>query len=150
MTDYRGGAYWAALWEAADFRAHAAGPGNLGARVQRGDRPPEMEAFPGLPLPYLGPILMHAGIPASCLGDYFRLLLSRRRVDPGMDAEGFLAWATAPGRDSRLAQLNKPARRFLRHAGATTPTTSWTARSTCSTGSSSRMPISTRSGCPAT
>ncbi len=117
MTDYRDGAYWAALWEAADYQGTRQDQEIWGRAFNAAIARLEMEAFPGLPLPYLGPILMHAGIPASCLGDYFRLLLSRRRLDPGMDAEGFLAWATAPGRDSRLAQLNKPARRFLRHAG---------------------------------
>ncbi len=117
MTDYRDGAYWAALWEAAGYQGTQQDQGIWGRAFNAAIARLEMEAFPGLPLPYLGPILMHAGIPASCLGDYFRLLLSRRRLDPGMTAEGFLAWATAPGRDSRLAQLNKPARRFLRHAG---------------------------------
>jgi hypothetical protein len=119
-TDYRGykgGTYWPALWEAADFqgtpqdqgiwvRAFNAAIGRLG-----------MAMFPELPLPTAGPILMHAGIPAYCLGDYFRLLLSRRRLDPGVDAEGFLTWATAPGHEARLSQLDKPAQRFLLNGG---------------------------------
>ena len=60
---------------------------------------------------------MHAGIPAYCLGDYFRLLLDRRRQDPGMDAESFLSWATSPGRELRLSVLDMPARRFLVQGG---------------------------------
>src|SRR6266487_6628172 len=72
-----------------------------------------MATFPDMPLRYLGPILMHAGIPAYCLGDYFRLLLERRHRDPGMEADSFLAWATSPGRESRLLELDVPARRFL-------------------------------------
>jgi hypothetical protein len=72
-----------------------------------------MPAFAELPLRYVGPILMHAGIPTYCLGDYFRLLLERRRQDPGTDAEGFLAWATALGSDQRLRELDVPARRFI-------------------------------------
>ena len=77
-----------------------------------------MATFPGLPLPYLGPILMHAGIPAYCLGDYFRLLLVAA-------AESTRAWtrkASWPGRQrpavsSRLSQLDKPAQRFLLNGG---------------------------------
>jgi len=76
-----------------------------------------MATFPELPLTFLGPILMHAGIPTYCLGDYFRLLLARRRLDPGMDAESFLAWASAPGRSLRLSELDVPARRFLTDGG---------------------------------
>ena len=47
-------------------------------------------------------------MPAYCLGDYFRLLLSRRRLDPGMDAESFLAWATAPGRERACRRWTFP------------------------------------------
>ena len=68
-------------------------------------------------LRYVGPILMHAGIPAYCLGDFFRLLVDRRRQDPGLDADSFLAWATAPRRQLRLSQLDKPAERFLLNGG---------------------------------
>ncbi len=34
-----------------------------------------------------------------------------------LDAEGFLAWATAPGREARLSELDEPARRFLLNGG---------------------------------
>ena len=60
---------------------------------------------------------MHAGLPSFCLRNYFRLLLDRRRLDPGMDAESFLAWATAPGRERRLGALHVPAQRFLIQGG---------------------------------
>ena len=68
-------------------------------------------------LRYVGPILMHAGIPAYCLGDFFRLLVDRRRQDPGLDADSFLTWATAPRCQLRLSQLDKPAERFLLNGG---------------------------------
>jgi hypothetical protein len=74
-----------------------------------------MATFPELSLPGAEPILMHAAIPAYGLGDYFQLLLSRRRIDPELDAEGFLAWAAAPGREARLAPLDQPVQRFLRN-----------------------------------
>jgi hypothetical protein len=54
---------------------------------------------------------------AASLPRLFRLLLSRRRLDPGMDAESFLTWATAPGRRLRLADLDVAARRFLTEGG---------------------------------
>ena len=60
---------------------------------------------------------MDADIPAFGLAPFFRFLLARRRLDPGMDAEGFLAWATAPGRRLRLTELDVPTRRFLAEGG---------------------------------
>ena len=54
---------------------------------------------------------------AASLPRLFRLLLARRRLDPGQDAESFLAWATAPGRRLRLAGLDVAARRFLTDGG---------------------------------
>jgi superfamily I DNA/RNA helicase len=116
-TDYEEGTYWPALWAAAGFpgtpqdqeiwgRAFRTATGRLG-----------MATFPELPLPSVEPILLHAGLPGHTLGGYFHLLLSRRRLDPGLDAEGFLAWATLPGEETRLAQLAEPARRFLLNGG---------------------------------
>jgi hypothetical protein len=116
-TDCAAGAYWPALWEAAGFpgtpqdqevwgRAFNTAIGRLG-----------MATFPELPFPSVGPIVMHAGLPVHCLGEYFRLLLARRRLDPGLDADDFLAWATAPGDERRLAPLAEPARRFLLTGG---------------------------------
>ena len=59
------------------------------------------------------PALPDPDIPAFDLDRFFRLLLARRRLEPGLDAEAFLAWATAPGRRLRLAGLDEPARWFL-------------------------------------
>ena len=56
-------------------------------------------------------------LPAASLPRLFRLLLARRRLDPGLDAESFLAWATAPGRRLRLADLDAAARQFLTEGG---------------------------------
>ncbi len=74
---------------------------------------PPREAAP----PPSQPAPMDADIPVFGLGPFFRFLLARRRLDPGMDAESFLAWATAPGRRLRLAELDVPARRFLAEGG---------------------------------
>ncbi|HEX5542250.1 MAG TPA: hypothetical protein VFX60_11930 [Micromonospora sp.] len=73
--------------------------------------------FPGLPQINVSEILMHAGIPAYCLGDLLNLLLQRQARDPGLSAEDFLAWALMPGRDSRLSSVDKPVQRFIRHGG---------------------------------
>ena len=112
-TGYRGGVFWPQLWETADYRGTSQDQGIWGRAFNRAIDRLGMATFPDLPLHFVGPILMHAGLPTYCLGDYFRLLLARRRLDPGLDAESFLAWATAPGRDLRLAELDVPARRFL-------------------------------------
>jgi len=116
-TRYQGGTYWPALWETAGLEGTAQDQGIWGRAFNTAIDRLGMATFPELPLHFVGPILMHAGIPTYCLGDYFRLLLSRRRHHPGMDAESFLAWATAPGRKLRLSELDVPARRFLTEGG---------------------------------
>ena len=117
VTSYAQGTYWPALWKAARYKGNADDQRVWGMAFAA--------ALSGLGLPtfsdshqrYVGPILMHAGIPAYCLGDFFRLLVERRRQDPGLDADTFLAWATAPRRELRLSQLDKPAERFLLKGG---------------------------------
>ena len=117
VSGYEAGTYWPALWKSAKYQGNAHDQGIWGQAFERALQRLGMPAFSGLPLRYLGPILMHAGMPAYCLGDYFRLLLARRRRDPGMDADSFIAWATYPGRESRLSDLDVPARRFLINGG---------------------------------
>jgi superfamily I DNA/RNA helicase len=116
-TRYQGGTYWPALWETTGFQGTTQDQRIWGQAFNTAVGRLGMATFPDLPLPFLGPILMHSGIPTYCLGDYFRLLLARRRHDPGMDAESFLAWATEPGRTLRLSELDVPARRFLTDGG---------------------------------
>ena len=116
-TDNAGETYWRALWEAACFQGTTEDEVIWGHAFNTAIGRLGMAMFPALPLPSAGAILMHAGVPAYCLGDYLRLLTSRRRLDPGMDAGSFLAWATAAGRETRLSQLDEPARRFLLNGG---------------------------------
>jgi hypothetical protein len=117
VASYAQGTYWPALWKAA---GHI---GNMGDQQIWGEAFVESLQRLGLPafsessLRYVGPILMHAGIPAYCLRDYLRLLVDRRHQDPGLDADSFLAWATAPRHQLRLSQLDKPAQRFLLNGG---------------------------------
>ena len=117
VTGYEAGTYWRALWASAEYPGTAQDQTVWGEAFIRAVAKLGMATFPEMPLRYVGPILMHAGIPAYCLGDYFRLLLDRRRQDPGMDAESFLSWATSPGRELRLSVLDMPARRFLVQGG---------------------------------
>ncbi len=111
--DYRQGELWPELWEGLGYRGDdddraVWGRGFLAALDELG-----MPVFPELPMPYLGPILMHTGIPNYCLEDYFRLVAQRRAVDRGLDPEEFLTWATE--RQNRLSTLDQPARRFLEY-----------------------------------
>jgi superfamily I DNA/RNA helicase len=116
-TNYHGGIYWPQLWEVAEYDGNPQDQKIWGDAFNQAVDRLGMATFPDLPLRYVGPILMHAGLPSYCLGGYFRMLLARRRLDPGLDAESFLAWATAPGRDLRLVELHVPARRFLTQGG---------------------------------
>jgi hypothetical protein len=117
VTSYAQGIYWPALWKAAGYMGNADdqrvwGMAFIAALSELG-----LPTFSDSNLRWVGPILMHAGIPAYCLGDFFRLLADRRRQDPGLDADSFLTWATAPRRQLRLSQLDKPAERFLLNGG---------------------------------
>ncbi|WP_160050510.1 hypothetical protein [Nocardiopsis sp. FR4] len=60
---------------------------------------------------YVGPMVMHSGIPTYCLKDLFDLILHRVHADPGLDAHGLHQWAL--GGQFRLRDLDKPAQRFL-------------------------------------
>jgi hypothetical protein len=117
VTSYAQGTYWPALWEAAGYKGYADDQRVWGMAFTASLRELRLPTFQDLPQRYVGPILMHAGIPAYCLGDFLRLLVDRRRQERGLDADSFLAWATAPRRQLRLSQLDKPAERFLLHGG---------------------------------
>lgn len=115
ITGYRAGSYWPALWEAVGY--HGAQVDQrvwgqaFGAAVDRLG----LATFPDMSLPYVGPILMHAGIPTYCLGDLFQLLIARGAREPGLDGEAFYSWAV--GGQHRLNMLDVPARRFLTEGG---------------------------------
>jgi hypothetical protein len=117
VTSYAQGTYWPALWEAAGCAGDSDDQRVWGTAFAVALSQLGLPTFADSNLRYVGPVLMHAGIPAYCLGDFFRLLLERRRQDPGLDADSFLAWATAPTRQLRLAELDKPAERFLLNGG---------------------------------
>ncbi|WP_440082283.1 hypothetical protein [Streptosporangium sp. LJ11] len=113
-TDYHQGTFWPHWWKASGHPhgtlqdQKAWGDGFLRALKTFG-----LPTFSEMHLKYVGPIVMHAGIPTFCLEDFFRLLLQRRALDPSLDAEALLTWAV--GREHRLNSLDEPARRFIRH-----------------------------------
>jgi hypothetical protein len=111
--DYRQGELWPELWEDLGYHGDQNDRSAWGRGFLTALGALRMPTFPELPMPYLGPILMHTGIPNYCLEDYFRLITQRRATDQGLDAEGFLIWAT--GRPHRLDELDQPARRFLKY-----------------------------------
>lgn len=117
VTSFAQGAYWPAFWAAVRYEADSNDQHVWGDAFARAASRLGLPTFPDSTQRYVGPILMHAGIPAYCLGDFFELLVERRRRDPGLDADGFLAWATAPGRKHHLSALDKPAERFLLGGG---------------------------------
>ena len=117
VTGFARGSYWPALWKAASYLGDASDQPIWGDAFAYSLDRLGLPRFEGFARRLITPVLMHAGIPAYCLKDFFRLLADRRRHDPGLDADGFLAWATAPGRQLRLSQLDKPAQRFLLEGG---------------------------------
>lgn len=109
---YQHGGLWPQLWTELAYNGDQHdqatwGRGFLAALEDLG-----MPTFPDLPMPYLGPILMHTGIPNYCLEDFFRLVMQRRATDPELDPEGFFQLGDGP---NRLNLLDKPARRFLEY-----------------------------------
>lgn len=66
---------------------------------------------------FVGPILMHSGVPTYCLGDYFRLVDERRSKDPGLTPDAFVAWAAGRAAEGKLFNIDKPVERFLRYGG---------------------------------
>lgn len=64
---------------------------------------------------YVGRILLHAGMPTYCLGDFFRTLAWKRSVTPGVTPEEFVSWAAAKAAGSGFANVDMPVLRFLRY-----------------------------------
>jgi hypothetical protein len=86
VTGYAQGAYCAALWKAAGYAGNTDDNQVWGLAFTRAADKLGLPTFSESQLRYVGPVLMHAGIPAYCLGDFFRLLADRHRQNPGLDA----------------------------------------------------------------
>lgn len=112
---YESGTFWPSLWEIAGVPPPRQESGAWGDGFLRSLEILGVDAFPGMSHKYVGPILMHSGIPTYCLGDLFDLLLQRAAVTPGLDAHGLHHWAVSG--QHRLDDLDIPARRFLSTGG---------------------------------
>jgi len=66
---------------------------------------------------FVGPILMHSGVPTYCLPDLLQLVGDRRRNSPGLTPDAFVAWARERVLQDRLHSVDKPVQRFLRYGG---------------------------------
>lgn len=64
---------------------------------------------------YVGRILLHAGMPTYCLGDFFRTMAWKRSNTPGLTPEEFVSWAAAKAASSGFANVDMPVQRFLRY-----------------------------------
>ena len=112
---YEEGTYWRKLWDAVRYPGSPQdqrvwGKSFLGALATLG-----LPDFPGSHQPYLGPILMHCGIPTYCLKDLLRALIEHSRRDPGLDADAFMSWATSG--PHRMNSLDKPVQHLLLDGG---------------------------------
>lgn len=114
---YEAGDYWSAVRRAAGVPLVQMHQTLWGRFFRDGLDRFHLARFPGLPQVNVGEILMHAGIPTYCLGDLLDLLLRRQSRDPGLSAEDFISWAAAPGRESRLFEVDVPVRRLIRYGG---------------------------------
>jgi hypothetical protein len=111
--DYEHGSFWPAFWEAIGFRGQAVDQKELGECFHLALEILWLPTFPAMGQHWLGPILMHAGIPAYCVRDFLLLMIRRMAADPGIDAESFMAWAAGP--ETRLSQVDMPVQRFLQY-----------------------------------
>ncbi|MFC5290034.1 hypothetical protein ACFPM7_23515 [Actinokineospora guangxiensis] len=111
--EYRQGELWPELWRSLEYDGDQYDRVTWGQGFHSAVRRLGMPDFTEMGTRYVGPILMHTGIPTYCLDDYFHLVAHRRALDPDLDPEGFLDWATAV--PNRLNELDVPARRFLQH-----------------------------------
>lgn len=64
---------------------------------------------------YVGRILIHAGMPTYCLGDFFKILTYKRSVVPGLTPEGFVSWAATRAAGIGFQNVDVPVQRFLRY-----------------------------------
>ncbi|SNT42618.1 hypothetical protein SAMN05216276_10427 [Streptosporangium subroseum] len=111
--DYKQGTFWPYWWKATELPLGLQNHAPWGKAFLRALAGFGLPTFPEMPMTYVSPIVMHAGIPTFCLEDFFRLLLQRRAQDPALDAEALLTWAVGGGR--RLSSLDEPAQRFIRY-----------------------------------
>ena len=114
-TVYQGGEFWPGFWATCGIRPTPQDQALWGKSFLAALSSLGLPCFPDLPMRYLGPILMHTGIPDYCLPDYFSVLeQAMRRV--GSDAESIVGWVI-PRIDTALTNIDVPVRRFFQYGG---------------------------------
>ena len=110
-TDYEEGTYWPKIWAAVGYHGGPQDQFIWGRAFHNSLTELGLPAFAATRQHYLGPILMHCGIPTHCLKDLLRVLTEHARRDPGMDAGIFIGWVTEV--PSRMVGLDKPVQSLL-------------------------------------
>lgn len=110
---YAQGNYWSGLWDEASIVPSQHDQTAWSDAFRSGLEKFKLARFEDLPLRNVGEIMMHAGVPVYCLGDFLTLLLQRQSREPAVTADALLTWATMSGHESRLQMLDKPVQRFL-------------------------------------
>lgn len=112
---YEGGTFWPGFWATCDYEGSQTDQVDWGEAFLKALRALGLPDFPGLPKRYLGPLLLHAGIPTYCLQDYFHVLdVGIRRV--GADAASLVQWVL-PRLDTTFPNVDVPVRRFIQYGG---------------------------------
>ena len=112
---YAGGSFWPGFWTTCNLQGTQQDQTEWGEAFLRSLRVLGLPDFPNLPRRYLGPILLHAGIPTYCLPDYLHVLeVGMRKV--GADASALVSWAV-PRLDTTFPNVDMPVRRFLEYGG---------------------------------
>lgn len=114
---YSANSYWPGFFEEAGLPLNAENERAFGTEFLDALRHLGLPTFGHVYPRFVGPVLMHAGLPGSCVQDLARLLIERRRADAGLDGRGFLLWGLNPVGPQRLANLDAPVRRFLHDGG---------------------------------
>jgi hypothetical protein len=114
-TDYEEGTYYQKLWDSVEYDGSPKDQGAWGQAFLDALDKLRLPRFPRATLRFVGPILMHSGVPTYCLKDLLHMLVDHERRDPGLDAASFIQWAT--GGSSRMNTLDKPVQRLIEDGG---------------------------------
>jgi hypothetical protein len=110
---YEGGKFWPGFSEACGYTVMPIDQKSWGDAYLRSLRILGLPSFPDLPKKYLGTILVHAGIPNYCLGDFFTVL-EKGMKNVGSDPEAIVQWAVQR-QESSLQGIDIPVKRFLQY-----------------------------------
>ncbi len=111
IESYEGGKFWPGFSKTCGYTVVPNEQSSWGDAYLRSLKVLGLPTFPELPKKYLGTILVHAGIPNYCLGDFF-IVLERGMKHVGSDAEAIVQWAVQR-QESALYSIDIPVRRFL-------------------------------------